>query len=135
MRKLTTPGKGLKRLISILRAPADLVELSNEVEALRGPLLVVQLSLQKICGRISRQRGEEELFTLLRATEDVACELKSEVEYQLKRRSDWVESEFDHFPQSAWVKSEPTIDYFRHRIRHIRGVLAARLSAINLQIG
>ena len=65
---ITASGQGLNKLLSLRKAPVELQALSNEVETLRGLLLIVQLSLDGIEGLTASEDCEEAISILLDAT-------------------------------------------------------------------
>ena len=127
-------GRGIHTLLSLRKASAELYMLSNEVEALRGLLLIVHTSLHQIHGSETYLANEEALRLLLNAVKDSVLDLESKIEYQLKRSEDVDRQGLPKVSRAAWLKAGPDIDRMRQRIRDARGNLEAGLLAINVQI-
>lgn len=131
---VTLSGKNFNKLLSLRKAPAEVLELSNEVEALRSMLLIVQNSLLHIHGSTTYRTGEKELTVLLRAVETSVLDLEKTIEYQLKRPEQVYQDGHLKISRSAWLKAAPEIERLRERIRDARSNLIAGLATINLEV-
>ena len=131
---VTVSGRGINRLISLYKAPTELLALLNEVEALRGLLTIVQSSLRRIKGTDALLSYEVSLNVLLQAVQHAVLDLESKVEYQLKRNE---EKDYRGRPKVSrmnWLRARPEIALLRQNIRDARDNLTAGLAAISLNL-
>lgn len=132
---ITGAGKGINKLIALRQAPANLQNLSNDIEAFRGVLLMTQMSIRRISHTKEYHDCEEALTVLLLAMQKSVLDLETKINNQLVRR----DGGFDQngFPKVAkveWLRSGGQIKKMRQKIRDARGNLETGLAAMNLQI-
>lgn len=131
---LTSTSKGIGKLVSLRKAPAELQALSNEVEAFRSLLVIVQSSIRQAQESETYQEYVEALFQMLDDAQKAALELQSKVEYQLKRGVEVDKNGFPKVSRASWLKSAKDIEQLRAKIRDARSNLAVGLQALSLHI-
>ena len=132
---LTASGKNLNKLLSMRKAHAELYMLRNELEALRGLLLIVHTSLRQINASETYLENKEAFCLLLTAVEDNVLELERKLQCVFKRPENCDFNGSNKLSWAAWLKAGPEIERIRQRIRDARGNLEVALSAINMQVG
>jgi hypothetical protein len=131
---ITGTGKGIGKLVSLRHAPAELQALSNEVEAFRSLLVIVQSSIRHFQGSEAYEECGEALCGLLAEAKEAALELQSKIEYQLRRGVEVDQHGFPKVSRMTWLRSAGKIEDLRVKIRNARGNLSTGLQAINVHI-
>ena len=131
---LTASGKGINRLVSLKRAPAELLALSNEIESLRALLLVVQLALINVRDTAAYTSCKELFGLILGDVGSTVLDLESKIEFQLKRADVVAQDGRPKISRIAWLKADSEVERLKWRIRDARGNLSTALSAMNLHV-
>lgn len=130
---LTATGKGTNRLLSLRKAPAELLALSNEAEALRRLLLIVQTTLRPINGTPTYNKSSGLLVPLLDRAQDAVLELQTMVEFDLKRSEELGPHRLPKVSWIKWMTAGPAMERLKQTIRDARDNLDAGLAALHLQ--
>ena len=131
---VTSTSKGIGKLVSLRTAAVELQALSNEAEAFRSLLVIVQSSLRHIQGSDIYQEHGEALCNLLSNAKEAALELQCKIEYELKRGVEIDQNGLPKVSRTAWLRSSGEIEKLRQRINNARTNLSTGLQAIDLRL-
>lgn len=125
-------GEGLKKLMSLSDAPDTIASLSNEVEALRGQVTLVQTAISSIHGsQVHREHGDA-VLTNLTLMRQAMIDLDAVIAYQLRPADhDGVSPAFS---KHRWLRASPKIEGLKQKICDARAGLDLTLTAMSLQI-
>ncbi|KAK3710817.1 hypothetical protein LTR37_010041 [Vermiconidia calcicola] len=130
-------GRGISRIIALRHAPQDLQALCVEAQSLRDILTLVHISLLHArASRYSRHYEEHQgaLRSVLSSANNVALELESMIEYQLKRSEESDAQGRPKVSRHEWIRAEPEIRRIKDKIRDCRSDLHLGIGALTLQI-
>ena len=108
--------------------------MSNEIEALRSLLVIVQTTLQHLHGSPAYEDSTEALCGLLSTVRGCVLDLESKVAYQLQRSDELDRSGLPKVSRLSWLRSTSEIEAMRQKIRDARGNLQLGINAIDLHI-
>ena len=128
---VTSTGKGIGKLVSLRDAPVELQALSNEAEAFRSLLVIVQSSIRHIQGSDAYEEFGEALCDLLSNAKRAALDLQSKIEYELKSGIEIDKNGLPKVSRTAWLGSSGEIEKLRQRINTARSDLSTGLQAIH----
>ena len=131
---VTSSGKGIGKLVSLRDAPLELQALSNEAEAFRNLLVIVQSSLRHIQASDAYEEFGEALCDLLRNANKAALDLQCKVEYQLKRGVEIDRNGLPKVSRMSWLRSSDEIEKLRRKIGNARSDLSTGLQAVNVHL-
>lgn len=129
---LAASGKTLRKAIALRHASADLQDLANEIESLRGIVTIVQASLLHIHGSQLYADHGEVVAELLESTRRPVVELRALIELRATRPP---EGDVPRVSKVEWLRSGPEIERLRRRIGEARSNLSIAIGALNLQLG
>lgn len=128
---LATSAKGLHRLIALRDAPEEMRHLSNELESLRLLTAQIQQCFLSIHGSQAYHDHQEAASQLLERMRRPVDEMRTFIEFQLKRTSkDGLSTTLS---KKEWLKANGRIEGHRRRICDARNNLTASMTAIGLQ--
>ncbi|GIZ49101.1 hypothetical protein CKM354_001214000 [Cercospora kikuchii] len=128
----TTTTSTLSKLRAAGKAPELFDELSNEVEALRSVLVVVRVCLRRVQHSEFEQDIHESIGGLLQNTTDVALELRSMLEFQLRADEGRTKEGRTKVNRRDWMKYGPEVERIKQKIRDARDNLQTGLTALNV---
>ena len=131
---VTGTGKGIGKLVSLRNAPLELQALSNEAEAFRSLLVIVQSSIRHFQGSDAYGECGEALCSLLTEAKQAVLELQSTIEYQLRRGIDVDRNGRPKVSRVTWLRSAGKVEDLRARIRNARGNLSTGLQVVDVHL-
>ncbi|KAK3651328.1 hypothetical protein LTR56_005785 [Elasticomyces elasticus] len=129
---VSTSGILLGKVLQLRQASSEYQALFNEVEALRGLLLIIKTALMRIQGSSLYDEIREPMQILLSAVQSAVVDLHGMIEYELRASEEPNKHGLPQLSKMAWLKSGGKLKTLRERIRDSRGNLVAGISALNL---